>query len=166
MSTRRVVVRNGEDKRSTIAEDVRLDATLIAGSGAFVTVMAGVDHAPEAASAAMEPPRSIFPLRDGWRMLLMTFPPSAAPRPAPGEGVVFPELVEAMRAGPGGGMHATATVDAVLVTEGRIVLEAEDGSAVELQAGDTVLQLGTMHRWRNDSAESATVAVFMAGASA
>lgn len=96
-------------------------------------------------------------------MLLMTFPPSAAPRPTVGEGVVFPEIVAATRAGEGGGMHATATVDAVLLISGRITVEAEDGTAVELIAGDSALQLGTMHRWRNDSGEPATLAIFLAG---
>jgi quercetin dioxygenase-like cupin family protein len=61
-------------------------------------------------------------------------------------------------------MHATATVDAVLVTAGRIVLEAEDGTAVELVAGDTVLQLATTHRWRNDSGEAPMLVVFVVGA--
>ncbi len=157
MSTRRVVVGRDGVGRATITE---------AGSGAFVTVVAGADYRHVVDSATAGLPCSVFPPPEGWRMLLMTFPPSAAPQPAPGEGVVFPELVEAMRAGGGGGMHATAMVDGVLVTAGRIVLEAEDGTAVELVAGDTVLQLGTMHRWRNDSGEPATVAVFMVGAPA
>lgn len=163
-ATRRVVVGPGPDGRSTIVEGAGVEAVRVAGSGALVTLLAGVDHRASSRAAAAEPPSTVFPAPEGWRMVLMSFPPSSAPRPGPGEGAVFPDLVAAMRAGGGNGMHATETVDAVLVTGGRIVLEAADGSAVELVAGDVVVQLAAMHRWRNESTAAATLAVFMVGA--
>ena len=47
------------------------------------------------------------------------------------------------------GMHATDTIDFEVVLEGTIVLELDDGAEVTLHAGDTVVQNGTRHRWKN-----------------
>ncbi|KAJ7474087.1 hypothetical protein FB451DRAFT_284248 [Mycena latifolia] len=50
-------------------------------------------------------------------------------------------------------MHRTVTVDYAVVFKGTVILEAEDGGKVTLSEGDTVVQRGTMHRWRNESTE-------------
>jgi len=47
------------------------------------------------------------------------------------------------------GMHTTDTIDFEVVLEGTIVLELDDGAEVTLHPGDTVVQNGTRHRWRN-----------------
>ena len=47
------------------------------------------------------------------------------------------------------GMHATDTIDFEVVLEGTVVLELDDGAEVTLHAGDTVVQNGTRHRWKN-----------------
>ena len=46
-------------------------------------------------------------------------------------------------------MHRSATVDLLYVIEGRCELELDDGERVSLGAGDTFIQSGTMHAWRN-----------------
>jgi quercetin dioxygenase-like cupin family protein len=46
-------------------------------------------------------------------------------------------------------MHTSATVDVGVVLAGQIVLELDDGATVTLQAGDTMVQNGTRHRWSN-----------------
>ncbi len=46
------------------------------------------------------------------------------------------------------GFHRTGTIDYVIVTEGTITLELEEGS-VEVHAGDIVVQRDTNHAWRN-----------------
>ena len=61
-------------------------------------------------------------------------------------------------------MHTTDTVDIVLVLSGEITLELDDGVQVHLQAGDTVVQNGTRHAWRNTSAEPCTLAGAQIGA--
>ena len=50
----------------------------------------------------------------------------------------------------GAGMHATPTLDLVVVLEGSIdlVLEVE---RVKLKTGDAVIQRGTWHSWDNNS---------------
>jgi mannose-6-phosphate isomerase-like protein (cupin superfamily) len=63
------------------------------------------------------------------------------------------------------GMHTTDTIDFEVVLEGTVVLELDDGAEVTLRPGDTVVQNGTRHRWRNPGDTTARIAVFMCGAS-
>lgn len=46
------------------------------------------------------------------------------------------------------GMHATDTLDLMVVLEGAVVMGLEDGSERTLSAGEYVVQRGTQHRWR------------------
>jgi quercetin dioxygenase-like cupin family protein len=46
------------------------------------------------------------------------------------------------------GMHATDTLDLMVVLEGAVVMGLEDGSERTLGAGEYVVQRGTLHRWR------------------
>jgi mannose-6-phosphate isomerase-like protein (cupin superfamily) len=63
------------------------------------------------------------------------------------------------------GMHTTDTIDFEVVLEGTVVLELDDGAEVTLGPGDTVVQNGTRHRWKNPGDKVARLAVFMCGAS-
>ena len=49
------------------------------------------------------------------------------------------------------GMHTTDTVDFEYVISGEVWLELDDGEEVHLKAGDTLVQNGTRHAWRNKS---------------
>ncbi|MGI8792588.1 MAG: cupin domain-containing protein [Acidimicrobiales bacterium] len=62
------------------------------------------------------------------------------------------------------GMHTTATVDYEFVASGRVVLELDDGERRELVAGDTVVQNGTRHAWRNPYDEPCLLVVVLVGA--
>lgn len=62
------------------------------------------------------------------------------------------------------GMHTTDTLDFEVVLEGSVILELDDGAEVTLNPGDTVVQNGTRHRWRNDGDTPARLAVFICGA--
>jgi quercetin dioxygenase-like cupin family protein len=46
------------------------------------------------------------------------------------------------------GMHATDTLDLMVVLDGAVVMGLDDGSERTLTAGDYVVQRGTLHRWR------------------
>ena len=46
------------------------------------------------------------------------------------------------------GMHATDTLDLMVVLDGEIVLGMPDGTETTVHAGDAVVQRGTAHRWR------------------
>jgi hypothetical protein len=62
------------------------------------------------------------------------------------------------------GVHRTPTVDYVIVLDGEVVLELDDGAQTALTRGDTVVQLGTRHAWRNSTDRPATLAVVLTGA--
>jgi uncharacterized cupin superfamily protein len=81
----------------------------------------------------------------------------------------FGEMVEAM---PGliecfepeaPGMHRTPTIDYVVIIEGELWLELDDGQERLVRSGDVVIQNGTRHAWRNKSDKVAKAAVFMQG---
>ena len=61
------------------------------------------------------------------------------------------------------GMHTTDTIDFEYIIEGEVWLELDDNAAVQLRAGDTVVQNGTRHRWRNESSDPCRIVVFMVG---
>jgi mannose-6-phosphate isomerase-like protein (cupin superfamily) len=54
-------------------------------------------------------------------------------------------------------MHATDTLDYLVILSGTLVLETETGE-VTLRPGDCVVQRGTAHAWRNDGPETAVMA--------
>ena len=62
------------------------------------------------------------------------------------------------------GMHTTDTIDFEVVLDGEVWLELDDGVEVHLRAGDTVVQNGTRHAWRNHGDTTARLAVFLIGA--
>ena len=62
------------------------------------------------------------------------------------------------------GMHTTDTIDFEVVLDGEVWLELDDGAEVHLQTGDTVVQNGTRHAWRNRGDVTARMAVFIVGA--
>jgi hypothetical protein len=74
-----------------------------------------------------------------------------------------PDLAEAFEPDEPG-MHRTPSVDYGVVIEGEIWLELDDGVQTHLLPGDTVVQLGTRHAWRNKSDRPAVVAFVMTGA--
>lgn len=77
-----------------------------------------------------------------------------------------PDLAAAMEAD-NPGMHRTpSTVDYVIVLDGEIWLELDGGEERRLTCGDTVVQLGGRHAWRNKSDRPATVAFVLTDARA
>ncbi|HEV2413431.1 MAG TPA: cupin domain-containing protein [Candidatus Dormibacteraeota bacterium] len=63
------------------------------------------------------------------------------------------------------GMHTTDTIDYEIVISGEVWLELDDGQEVHLEPGDTVIQNGTRHAWRNKSNKPCVLAVTLIGAS-
>jgi len=55
---------------------------------------------------------------------------------------------------PGGGsmMHATDTIDYLVVTSGEVTFITQTGETL-LRAGDVLVDRGIMHAWRNDSTQ-------------
>ncbi len=55
-------------------------------------------------------------------------------------------------------MHATDTIDYLVIISGEVTLVLEDGEA-RLGPGDLVVDRGVMHAWRNDSGAPCVAAV-------
>ena len=62
------------------------------------------------------------------------------------------------------GMHTTNTIDFEYVISGEVWLELDDGKEIHLRAGDTVVQNGTRHAWRNKRSEPCSLVVCLIGA--
>lgn len=54
---------------------------------------------------------------------------------------------------PGGAspMHRSSSIDYGIVLSGSVELELDDGAITTAQAGDIIVQRGTLHLWRNPS---------------
>lgn len=61
------------------------------------------------------------------------------------------------------GLHATPTVDYVIVLTGSVLMALDDGAIVTLEPGDVVVQNGTAHSWYNGGEEGAVLAAVMVG---
>ncbi|WP_349437329.1 cupin domain-containing protein [Pararhizobium sp. A13] len=107
----------------------------------------------------------------GSTFLVVTFPPDSVMMSTD----FRPELAgpEHLAAAPGiaetfemenPGMHTTPTLDYGIVLSGRVTLELDDGATVNLNAGDTFVQHGARHAWRNPSSGPTTVAFVLIGA--
>lgn len=111
-----------------------------------------------------------FPPPGGIRFMLLSWPPKGG-LPAKGDlkelfaemEMVFPGLLDAVR-GDENGRHATDSVDMVMVLDGEIWLELDDGTETLLSAGHCVVQRGAKHAWHNRSDKNALMALVVVGA--
>jgi mannose-6-phosphate isomerase-like protein (cupin superfamily) len=173
MAIRRVVTGVNSEGNSVFVSDER-----VAGvapkllPGLEFLVLWGQDGTPTAPQDGTPPPKhEYFPPPGGYRVGTFTIPPDSTPPP---EGIdVQAEFADLQARLPGlmdhmepdnPGMHTTTTIDVEYVISGRIVLELDDGATVELSQGDTVVQNGTRHAWRNPFDEPATLLVVLIGA--
>lgn len=58
-------------------------------------------------------------------------------------------------------MHRTNSLDYGIVVSGSLELELDDGAVTQVEAGDIVIQRGTIHAWRNPSADTPARVVFV-----
>jgi mannose-6-phosphate isomerase-like protein (cupin superfamily) len=118
-----------------------------------------------------QPSPTYFPPAGGTRFLVFTIPAERVP-PPPGTDLmqaraeadaVLPGLLSKMEPD-NPGMHRSDTIDFIYVLEGEIVLELDDRREVTLRTGDTAVQNGTRHAWRNRSGKVCRLLVCMQGA--
>lgn len=134
----------------------------------------GGDETPQFPdSGAMPEWHTYFPPIGGFRFAMLTIPPAAAASDQEsvdlGEALAdfeekLPGMIRYMDPDDPG-MHTTNTIDFEVVLEGTLVLELDDGAQATLYPGDTVVQNGTRHRWKNVGDTPARMAVFICGAS-
>lgn len=173
MGIRRVVTGHDADGKAVFVDDAVVDPITLAlvPETEFYRLWGSDEKAsfPDEGAEPVAP--TYFPGPNGFRFGVFTVAPDSA---------VFTEdldieaaLVEMEGKLPGmaehmepenPGMHTTATIDYEYVVSGRVVLELDDGATRELGPGDTVVQNGTRHAWRNPYEEPCVLVVVLIAA--
>lgn len=175
MGIRRVVTGHSVAGKAVFASDEVVDpvtSPLVPGFELYR--LWGADAPVDLPDDGSAPPYvTYFPQVGGYRFGVFTVPPDNTPSPDPASVDVEAAAAALETAAPGlmghiepdnPGMHTTATVDYEYVVSGRCVLELDDGATVELGPGDTVVQNGTRHAWRNPFEEPCQLVVVLVGA--
>jgi quercetin dioxygenase-like cupin family protein len=143
--TRRVVTGHDADGRAVFLSDGTPPNTVATPDGIAVSEVLRLDGPPRTAADGQEERAGAFELEPppgGASLLIITVPP--APDDAPDEERwIRVEGEDPARPG----MHATDTLDVMVVLDGEIVLGLDDGEH-RLAQGDCVVQRGNEHRWR------------------
>jgi mannose-6-phosphate isomerase-like protein (cupin superfamily) len=153
---RRIVTGLNQESRGTIAMDgaaprvARFDTR----PGFELTLLWSTDALTQPATGG-DPTLTAWPWvprAGGTRFGICQLPPLGPPI----DGGAFLREVAAKAPGLAGdrdpaepGMHATPTIDYLVVLSGEVVMEMEDGNTTVVRAGDCVVQNGTRHAWRN-----------------
>lgn len=173
MGVRRVVTGHDSEGKSVFASDETVEPiTVSLMPGAEFFRLWGGDAPPRFPGDGSEPANpSYFPPLGGFRFFLLTLPPDGEGMPADIdlEAAIaeFDDKLPGMAAHidpDNPGTHTTDTIDYEFVVSGRIVLELDDGATRELGPGDTVVQNGTRHAWRNPFDEPCKMVVVVIGA--
>ena len=176
MKTRRVVTGKDETGRSVFLSDdvapLAHDFEHLPGHG-FVRVWrtepGGVLDAKADEPQTLTGP--LLPAPDGTSFFLVSVSPDSValsptfdPVAVGGEFATYTPDLAATFEPDAPGMHTTDTADYVIVLDGEVWLEVDDGAETRLTRGDVVVQLGARHAWRNKTGRPATIAVVMVGA--
>jgi mannose-6-phosphate isomerase-like protein (cupin superfamily) len=174
VKVRRVVTGHDAHGKAVFVTDAQVEPiTVTPLPGVEFHQLWGTDAAPHFPDAGVKPATSgaYFPPIGGFRFGFFTVPPADRSRQDPADPAAalaeleakLPGLAQYMeRDAPG--MHTTPTIDVEVVVAGEVTLELDDGATMTLRPGDTVVQNGTRHRWRNEGAVPATLAYFICGA--
>ena len=173
MGTRRVVTGHDEAGKAIFASDEEVESitTDLVPGMEFVRLW-GADETRRFPSDGSHPEApNYFPPTNGFRFGIFTVPPDSTSMLEDLDFEAAFEEMEAKLPGLAGhmepdapGMHTTASVDYEYVVSGRVVLELDDGVTRELGPGDTVIQNGTRHVWRNPYDETCVMVVVLVGA--
>jgi quercetin dioxygenase-like cupin family protein len=185
MGTRRVVTGHSTEGKATVVGDDHVEPIVLdLLPGYAFHRLWGADEAPTFPDdGGARPAHAYFPPVGGFRFGLFTVPPETTVRSDDIDAsattvrsddidvsAAMRELDESL---PGmavhmepenPGMHTTDTIDFEYVLSGAIDLELDDGETVHLVAGDTVVQNGTRHAWRNRGGEPCEMVVVLIGA--
>jgi len=160
---RRIVVGLDADGRSTFVSDGDTDSRLATEAYTRNVLWQATEvPTPVMADSGLARDAPIPPPPEGYAYNLTTFPPD---NEWDYEAGYAKALVEAGAADSVGnddipGMHTTETIDIVTIISGEIWALVETGETL-LKAGDTLIQRGTKHAWRNRSDSPCTMAALM-----
>ena len=158
MKVRRVTTGHDAAGKAIVASDTVVDGTsLTVLPGAEFHRLWGADSPPSFPDDGSPPHATgYFPPLGGCRFMMFTVAPLSTARRAAIDRAALaaemqaklPGLAEYMEPN-APGMHTTDTIDFEYIISGEVWLELDDGVTVHLRAGDTVVQNGTRHAWRN-----------------
>lgn len=171
---RRVVTGIDSNGKSAVISDIRIDGlTAVAVPEYAWHRLWSADVVPAVPTTGSEPGGPThFPPPGGVRFIVFTVPPSSVT--APDDLDAETAMRELEQKFPGrsahmeshqAGLHTTSTIDFVYVVDGEIWLELDDQQEVHLRTGDSVIQNGTRHAWRNHGTSPCTMVVTIVGAS-
>jgi hypothetical protein len=176
MDVRRVVAGTDERGRSVILSDGPAPHShdFAALPGQSQTRIWFTDGPPTAMPPVGEPTTPsgpVLPPTGGASFVIVRFAPDSVaqdagfePERAAAEFAEFAPDIAAASDPEEPGMHRTTSVDYGVVLDGEIWLEVDGGARTRLRQGDTIVQLGGRHAWRNKSERLATVAFVLTGA--
>ena len=160
MNARRIVTGINAEGKSVVVSDggPPRSVTLESGGGTSMTDLWHLPAPPKspADGGDLDHHANLVPPPGGTHWRVTEFPPEGTGPTDAEPGDIIAELNEKMpdwadhfdMSRPG--MHKTETIDFGVVLSGEIWLELDEGE-VHLEAGDSVVQRGTMHAWRNRS---------------
>jgi mannose-6-phosphate isomerase-like protein (cupin superfamily) len=170
---RRVVTGHNTQGKAIVVSDSEVEpVTLALMPGSEFTTLWGANQTPEFPDDGLpHPAPAYFPPVGGFRFGTFTIPPQSVGQPENLDLILaftemekkLPGLMSCMEKD-GQGMHTTDTIDFEYIISGEVWLELDAGKEVLLRAGDTVVQNGTRHAWRNKSSEPCRMVVCMIGA--
>jgi mannose-6-phosphate isomerase-like protein (cupin superfamily) len=167
-----VVTGHTPSGKSIVASDTEIPAITVslAPGSKFYRLWGADDTVILPSDASRSPDEAWFPPVGGFRFSMFTVPPDESVTPPVVNDAAFDEFetkLPGMLAHfepDGSGMHTTNTVDFEYVISGEVDLELDDGLKVRLGPGDTVVQNGTRHAWRNPGKVPCVMVVFLVGA--
>ncbi len=171
MAFRRLVTGHDLRGKAVFTSDTNVAPTPVPGLGFEFTKLWGADTPQTFPDSGLTPEyKSYFPPRSGYRFGIFTMPPANASSLAADERAaayrrmeeLFPGLIAHMEP-TNPSMHTSDSIDFGYVLSGSVWLELDDGSERELRAGDTYVQNGTRHAWRNRSSEPCSILVVLLG---
>ena len=135
LNIRRVVTGHDANGRAKVLIDAIADNERPgSAAGQFSAMMWATDSMPveipvgEDAEDMGARQLGTYPPVNGTRFMIAEYPPGNTPR-----------------------MHRTETIDYIIVLDGEIDMELDDGQWVTIRQGDVMIQRGTYHAWRNSS---------------
>jgi len=173
MNVRRVVTGKTPDGKSIFVSDTIVEPlTPLLTPGAEFHNIWGSDTVPQLPQDGSKPPFTAwFPPASGYRFGFFSVAPESAGPPQVADMAAGVADLEAKLPGLLGhmepdapGMHTTNTIDVEYVISGEVWLELDDGAEVRLGPGDTIVQNGTRHAWRNRGDVPCVMALLLIGA--
>jgi mannose-6-phosphate isomerase-like protein (cupin superfamily) len=172
MHVRRVVTGHNAEGKAIFVSDTVVDGIpLTMLPGAEFHRLWGADTPPTFPDAGSHPAMgNYFPPLGGFRFMMFTVAPISVLQRSKIDPVALRSEMEAKLPGLAEhmepktpGMHTTDTIDFEYIVSGEVWLELDEGATVHVKAGDTVVQNGTRHAWRNKGTEPCHIVVFMVG---